>query len=172
MLKLLDFFNPLAFIKLCTFAFDMGGDEPQQQPTNQTVTQHNIPEYAKPYFEDLLKRSQALSYQQYQPYGDQRIAGFTPQQLALQQQIGGMTTPGQFQEATGAMRGIGGLGMGAAAMGLGRALSYDPSQRTFGSAEASQYMSPYQQAVTDIAVREAAQRGNLQKQSNAMGAIS
>lgn len=170
MLKLLDFFNPLAFIKLCTLAFDTGGDTPSQ-PTNQTVTQHNIPEYAKPYFQDLLKRSQALSYQQYQPYSGQRIAGFTPQQQSLQQQIGGMTTPGQFGEATQGMRGIGGLGMGAAAMGLDRALSFDP-QRTFGTPEAQQYMSPYQQAVTDIALREANLRGNLQKKDAAMGAIS
>jgi len=170
MLKIFDFFSPLAFIKACTFFFDMG-DDPEPAPTNQTVTQTNIPEYARPYFENLLKRSKALSYQQYQPYGGQRVAGFTPEQQRLQQEIGGMTTPGQFQESTGAMRGIGTLGAGAAAAGLGRALSYDPSQRTFGSAEAQQYMSPYQQAVTDIALREANLRGNLQKKDAALGSI-
>ncbi len=171
MLKLLNFFNPLAFIKACTFFLDTGSDD-APPPTNQTVTQTNLPEYAKPFFENLLNRTQALSYQQYQPYQGQRLAGFTPEQQALQQQIGGMTTPEQFADASSRMQGVGGMGMNAATQGLGRALSYDPSQRTFGSAEASQYMSPYQQSVTDIALREAAQRGNLQKQGNAMGAIS
>lgn len=151
--------------------YGKGGDD-SPPPTQQTVTQTNLPEYARPYFENLLNRTQALSYQQYQPYGGQRIEGFTPQQQALQQETLGLRTPGQFQEATGAMRGIGSLGAGAAGMGLGRALSYDPrSAGTFGSAEAAQYMSPYQQAVTDVALREARQQGQLQKQAGAMGAI-
>ena len=48
------------------------------QPTSQTVTQTNLPEYARPYFENLLNRTQSQSYQQYQPYCAPRIAGFTP----------------------------------------------------------------------------------------------
>ena len=141
------------------------------QPSSQTVTQTNLPPYARPYFENLLKRTQALSYNQYQPYGGQRIAGFSPEQRAIQQQYLGLQTPEQFREAAEGMRGIGGLGGEAATMGLRRALSYDPTQRTFGSAQAQQYMSPYQQAVTDIALRETRQQGDLQRQAGAMGAI-
>lgn len=141
------------------------------QPSSQTVTQTNLPSYAKPYFENLLKRTQALSYNQYQPYSGQRIAGFTPEQLGVQRQYMGLQTPEQFREAASGMRGIGGLGADAATMGLSRALSYDPTQRTFGSPQAQQYMSPYQQAVTDIALREARQQGDMQRQAGAMGSI-
>jgi hypothetical protein len=140
-------------------------------PANQTVTQTNLPEYARPYFENLLNRSQALSYQQYQPYSGPRIAGFTPEQQALQTEIGGLNTPGQFGESAQGMRGVGGLGMGAAMQGLGGALSYNPNTQDFGGAQAQQYMSPFQQNVTDIALREARQQGALQKQAGAMGAI-
>ena len=57
-----------------------GGSAPQ--PSSQTVTQTNLPEYARPYFEDLLQRGQAASQVQYQPYQGERVAGFSP----LQQQ--------------------------------------------------------------------------------------
>jgi hypothetical protein len=147
------------------------GKSSSPPPQNQTVTQTNLPEYARPYFENLLNRSQALSYQQYQPYGAPRIAGFTPEQQALQTEVGGLSTPGQFGESAQGMRGVGGLGMGAAMQGLGGALSYNPNTQDFGSAQASQYMSPFQQNVTDIALREARQQGILQKQAGAMGAI-
>ena len=149
-----------------------GGSKSAPAPTNQTVTQTNLPEYARPYFENLLNRSQALSYQGYQPYQGPRIAGFTPEQQRLQAETGALQTPGEFATAGAGMTGIGTLGMGAAGSGLGRALSYDPrTAGTFGAAEAAQYMSPYQQAVTDIALREARQQGALQKQAGAMGAI-
>jgi hypothetical protein len=76
-----------------------GGGSPA--PTQQTVTQTNLPEYARPYFENLLERGQAASYQQYTPYEGARIAGFTPGQMAAQQETLGMQTPGQFGSATG-----------------------------------------------------------------------
>ena len=76
-----------------------GGGSPQ--PTNQTVTQTNLPEYARPYFENILQRGQAESYREYTPYQGQRIEGFTPQQQATQQEVAGMQTPGQFGAATG-----------------------------------------------------------------------
>jgi hypothetical protein len=43
-------------------------------PTNSTVTQSNLPEYAKPYYENLMKRSQKESTTDYQPYKRDRIA--------------------------------------------------------------------------------------------------
>lgn len=54
------------------------------QPTTQTVNQTNLPEYAKPYFENIMERAQAESYRPYTPYGGDRIAGFTPTQTQLQ----------------------------------------------------------------------------------------
>ena len=149
-----------------------GGGKSSSAPTNQTVTQTNLPEYARPYFENLLNRAQAISYQGYQPYQGPRIQEFTQPQKALQQETLGLQTPGEFATAGAGMTGIGTLGMGAAGAGLGRALSYDPSSASrFDGGAANFYMSPYQQAVTDIALREASQQGALQKQAGAMGAI-
>ena len=55
-----------------------GGGGGSPQPTQQTVTQTNLPEYARPYFENLLQRGQAESYREYTPYQGQRIADFSP----------------------------------------------------------------------------------------------
>ena len=92
------------------------------QPTHNTTTTSNIPEYARPYFENLLERGQAESYRQYQPYGGERLAGFTPGQLATQRETMGMQTPGQFGVGTGmaGAGGIGSLGFGQQAAGSGQ----------------------------------------------------
>lgn len=71
-----------------------------EQVTKSEVSQSNLPEYARPYFENLMQRSGSLLSQEYTPYGQERIAGFTPQQEQLQQTILGQQTPGQFGTAT------------------------------------------------------------------------
>ena len=38
-----------------------GGGGGQAAPTDQTVTQTNLPAYAQPYFERLMRRAEALS---------------------------------------------------------------------------------------------------------------
>lgn len=84
------------------------------------VTQSNLPEYARPYYEGMLQRANTLLNQPYTTYGQERIAGFTPEQQAVQQQVAGMQTPGQFGTAT-ALTTAAGLGSLAASQ-------YDPSQ--------------------------------------------
>jgi hypothetical protein len=189
--------------------YGKGGGSPA--PSSQTVTQTNLPEYARPYFENLLNRTQAQSYQNYQPYGAARVAGFTPEQQGIQQEVAGMQTPGQFGQATSGLQATGGLGMGAAAMGLGQALNYQPSgynpqqvnaprlrnygmnaaqtnynpnlqsyqmagpqnvgSQIFGQGAADYYSNPYQQNVTNIALREAQQKGAMDKNALMSGAI-
>jgi hypothetical protein len=119
-----------------------GGGSPQ--PTNQTVTQTNLPEYARPYFENVLNRAQAESYRPYQAYGAERLAGFTPGQLGTQQEVMSMQTPGQFGVATSGLQSGAGLGFGAGMAGLGAAFT-DPTQM----------MSPYYQGVVDVQKRKA-----------------
>ncbi len=114
------------------------------QPTQQTVTQTNLPEYARPYFENLLERGQAESYRAYTPYEGSRVAEFTPGQTQVQQEALGMQTPGQFGAATSGTQAGMGLGYGAGLMGLGTAFT-DPTQM----------MSPYMQGVVDVQKREA-----------------
>ena len=74
-----------------------GGGAPSQQ--NVTTTTSHLPGYARPYFENIMNRAQAQSYQQYTPYNAPRIAGFTPAQEQVQQNVLGMGAPEQF--ATG-----------------------------------------------------------------------
>lgn len=149
-------------------------------PTSQTVTQTNLPEYAKPYFENLLNRTQAQSYQQYQPYGAPRIEGFTDEQKGIQQDYANMTTPGQFNQATQGLNMAGGMGMAGAGAGLSQALAYRPStynaqnvaSQNFGQGAADYYSNPYAQNVTNTALREAMQKGSLDKNALMSGAIS
>ena len=109
-------------------------------PTQQTVTQTNLPEYARPYFENLLERTQAESYRPYTPYGGQRLTGFTPAQLATQQEVMNMQTPGQFDVGTGLVgaSGVGSLAMGQQAADLGQAggLGYGAQAAGYGAAGA------------------------------------
>jgi hypothetical protein len=87
-------------------------------------------------------------------YTGDRIAGFTPEQTALQTQVAGLKTPGQFGAADVGLTAGQTLGYGAAGAGLGKALGYSPTAISSGTftPEAASYMSPYQSNVTDIAV--------------------
>jgi hypothetical protein len=147
------------------------------QPTQQNVKTEtsNLPEYARPYFTNIMERAQAESYRPYTPYEGQRVADFTSGQQQTQQNIMGMQTPGQFGTASG-------LGT-AAGLGSLMASQYDPNQfraqqvrsqplnyfqmqgpDVFGQQQADQYMSPYMQNVVDVQKREAirdAQKGQL-----------
>jgi len=89
-------------------------------PSSQTVTQTNLPEYARPYFEDVLQRGQAQSNLEYTPYQGERLAGMSPQEQAVQTQALQMSTPGQFDMATGLATQA---GLGSIAAG-----QYNPSQ--------------------------------------------
>jgi hypothetical protein len=118
-----------------------GGGQPQQVTTTSSTS--NLPEYARPYFENLMQRGQAESYRQYQPYEAERLAGFTPGQVAAQQETLGMQTPGQFGAATG-LAGAGGLSSLGCRGNSFFGMAQDPST-------VQALMSPYQQSVTDVA---------------------
>jgi hypothetical protein len=151
--------------------------------TTSTSYSTNLPEYAQPYYQELLKQTgrevfatdAAGNVTGMKPgtnLPQQTVAGFNPIQQQVQQNVAGMTRPGEFgQSATGLTSGQQ-LGYGTALQGLGQAFMYNPqSAQTFGSAQASQYMNPYQQNVTDIALREAQQQGALQRQAGMLGSI-
>ena len=158
-----------------------GSSQPTQQ--EQKVTQTNLPDYARPYFENLLGRGQGQLNQEYTPYPYERIAGFTPAQEQVQQNVLGLGAPNQFAMGSGL----------AAAAGQGSLLASDyapgqfnaqqitagqvnaPSMRAaqtsfgsgpleqfrmaaperFGQAQAQEYMSPYIRNVLDVQKREA-----------------
>ena len=63
-------------------------------------TSTNLPKYVEPYVTNLLERGQAQSYQDYVPYGQQRIAGFTPNQTTTQANVMGRQAPTEFGAAS------------------------------------------------------------------------
>src|SRR5689334_10234899 len=95
-----------------------GGGGGQQQPTQSSVTQttSNIPDYARPYFESILKQSQSLGTADYVPYSGDRIAPLNQtQNQALQgvQNAQGNYQPYFDQAAQNAVQ-AGQAGFGAA----------------------------------------------------------
>ena len=165
------------------------GSQPQQQQV--TTTTSNLPEYARPYFQNLMDRAGANLTTEYTPYGGQRIAGFTPAQEQVQQNILGLQAPQQF--ATGSalaqQAGLAALNQGNYAPGRFtadqvRAQTYTSPQmqaaqtgfrpdlqyfqmaspERFGGQQAQQYMSPFIQQALEPQMREAitsAKRGQL-----------
>ena len=120
-----------------------------QTQSTGTTYQTNIPAYLEDPTKAMVSRGELLSQQEYIPYSGQRVAGLTPQQQSVYGQISGLETPGEFGQAGATLTGAEQFG---AAGALG-AMGYQPG--TFGAAQAQQYMSPYQQSVTDIAKSEA-----------------
>ena len=153
--------------------------------TQSTSYSTNLPEYAQPYYQELMKQTGKNVYstdasgnvtgvKPMPTYTGDRIAGFTPGQESIQREVSGLTMPGGFgTAATGLTEGQR-LGFGAAGAGLSSALGYTPSTfygSTFGAPEAAAYMSPYASNVTDIAVREAEKQRDMAKSAGALGSI-
>lgn len=169
----------------------------QRQEVVQTTS--NLPAYAQPYFENLVNRAQALSYQPYQAYGFQRAAdiGFTPAQQQVQQNIMGLQAPKQIATGSGltTAAGLGSLAMAdynpfkftmqnvsapqaqAATMQAAQS-NYRPDLTTFqmaapdkfGQEQITQYMSPYIQNVVDVQKREAIRDAKQQQLMQDLGA--
>ena len=169
----------------------------QRQEVIQTTS--NLPAYAQPYFENLVKRAQAESYREYQPYGFQRAAdiGFTPAQQQVQQNIMGLGAPKQIATGSGltTAAGLGSLAMAdytptkfgfqqvaapqtQAATMQGAQTQYKPNltafqmqaPEQFGQSQVSQYMSPYMQSVVDVQKREAMRDARQQQLAQDLGA--
>ena len=137
-----------------------GGSAAPVQPSTQTVTQTNLPDYAKPYFTDIMNRAQAESNRPYQAYGDPRIAEFTPGQLGTQQEVAGLQTPtgfgtGQQMVQGGGLQalGFGQTGAGYGAMAAGAGDLYNQMATSPGATQT--FMSPYMQSVVDVQKEEA-----------------
>ncbi len=164
----------------------MSGDSGGGMPTQQTITQTSIPDYARPYVDSMLGAGNALTFstdakgnptglQPYQVYSGDRAAQFTP----LQQQSYGLA---------GAMRPASQLAIGSnlaqqATQGAMQQ-SYTASQHQnpfeapgayqstdiqapqigyseFGQPQAQQYMSPYMQSVVEMQQRDAQRQADI-----------
>ena len=149
-----------------------GGAAPPQQVTSTTS---NIPEYAKPYYTNLLQRAQAESYRGYTPYRGERIAGLTPAQLQTQRDVMALQQPGQFGVGTGMVGagGMQGLQYGQTGVGIGL-MGTQAGQQYMGMATdpfATQaFMSPYMQSVVDVQKQAAIRDAQLSNLAGNLGA--
>lgn len=168
-----------------------GGGGGSKAPAETKSVTTNLPEYAQPYYQELMKQAGKQTYttdsagrvtgvQEFTPYEGTRVAGFTDQQNALRSQLGGMQTPGQFGTAQSGLQQGTNLGLGAAQTGITSALNYNPNAlanlgvatpQTFGADQAAQYMSPYQQNVTDVQLAEARRQADIKRNQQALGSI-
>ena len=74
-----------------------GGGSPPPAPTQ--VSQLTIPEYAQPYMEKLLGRTEALTSRALPVYQGQRVAAPSVAQREVQQAVRQLELPGGFQTA-------------------------------------------------------------------------
>ena len=136
---------------------DMGGGGGGGQPTQSTSYNTNVPEYAKPYVENMLQSTQKQIYNDdmttfrpYTPYStdvNNYFADFSPAQKYAQSETANMQTPGQFGTATG-MTGLAGLGsLGLAGQMSGAGQQYNQMAQDPRSMQG--FMSPYMQNVVD-----------------------
>jgi hypothetical protein len=104
----------------------MGGGGGTTQ-TKSTVTQTNLPEYVRPYFERLLGRTEAESKREYEPYGGQRIADPSQDLLTSEQRVRDIANrglPGIYDSQRAIDTGLGLIGRGVG--------GFDTAQRLVG----------------------------------------
>jgi len=77
-------------------------------PSEVTQVTSSLPEYARPYYEQLLTRTVGEATRPFVGYGGQRLAEFTPQEQAAMANIQGMGRPEQLGQASDIARTIGG----------------------------------------------------------------
>jgi len=128
-----------------------GGGGGGSAPTSTTSYSTNVPEYARPYVENMLNATQAQIYNsdmggfnKYVPYSTdptKYVAGFSPLQSYAQSGAAGLTLPANYGLATGQTLGTGAqLGTLAPQMGMAGANYGAMATSPYAT---SAYMNPY-----------------------------
>lgn len=165
-----------------------GGGSPA--PTQSTVTQTDLPAYAKPYFEKLMQEAQKETARPYDPYAGTRLAGPAAGTLESEQaltQLGRTGVP-EFDVAQasaaraadyqaplasrlGSLAGIAYQTPEQARQAAAQATGFQAQQ--FGAPEAQQYMDPYLEQVLERqkeSIRREAQRQQAGRSAQAVQA--
>ena len=160
-------------------------------PTETKSYSSDLPEYAKPFYEEMMKQSAKEVYDTDASgrvtgvkgapiYTGDRLAGFTADQKGVQAGLRGMVPRSEFEEAITDTETLTGLGTGAATTGLTAAGAYTPgtldrlsmaTPAEFDAAAADKYMDPYQARVTELLKKEARNEADIAKAKRGMGAI-
>jgi len=165
-----------------------GGGGGSPAPTQTTVQNTNVPEYARPYVETMLGAAQQQIFdytpdsegnmvptgiKPYTPYSSNPqdyIAGFSPLQQQAQSDVANMQTPGAYGTATdfGTTAGLGAMGtanpamqyggLGATYGGLGAQTGLGYGQNATNAQAVGAYMNPYLQNVLSPAMQLQAQQ--------------
>jgi hypothetical protein len=131
--------------------------DPVLQTINQSQT--TIPDYAKPYVENLLGQASALTdlnYNPYMQYQGERQAQFSPLQQQSFENAALMQTAPQLQDAS-AMAGMAGMGA------LNTGYTFNPSN--FDSNAAQSLMNPYMQNVVQRQQQDASRQAAIAQQA-------
>ena len=161
-----------------------GGGGEQTSTSYQT----NLPEYAQPYYEEMMARVQAESITPYQAYTGDRVAGFSPEQTTAMQGIYGLQAPSGMAAAESGL-----AGAATAAQGVQSytpttfGTSYAPTgvtsgytagqitpgyqAGTFDTATAQAMMDPYMRNVLDVQKKEALKEYTRGKAGRAAQAV-
>ena len=99
-----------------------GGGGGGTQEVVQTTT--NLPEYARPYFEEMLGRTMYETTRPYEAYTASRLADFDPYETRAMEGFAEMQAPGQIATATDIAEDI---GEGPARSGFDFATGFDPT---------------------------------------------
>ena len=110
----------------------MGGGGGAPTETKSTVTQTNLPEYVRPYFERVLQRTETESKRDYEPYQGQRIADVSQDILTSEDRVRGIADQGLPEIQASLDR-------------FQRSMDFQPRQ--FTGEEVGKYMSPYMDEV-------------------------
>ena len=147
--------------------------------TTQTQIQE-VPEWALPYYTDILGKTKALSEEAYVPYGGQRVVEESPDLIAAQQiirDVAGQPVPGVAE----AQSTLGGLGTMAGELGAQAPAQFSPTgvdqfqydpARQFSTEEAMTYMDPYMQTVVSRQQEDAIEQFRRQEAERAASAVS
>ena len=134
-----------------------GGGGPQQ--SESVVTQTNLPEYAKPFYEEMLGRTVYESTRPYETYQGQRIQDFNPFETTAMQGMAEMAGAGAPQQIRSASDIATQIGYQPTNMGANIASGFNPQQQ-FSNYQAGTIASGYT-APTDASLTQGFTAGTL-----------
>jgi len=167
-----------------------GGGGGGGQPTESTSYSTNLPEYAQPFYEELLKQAGKETYttdsagnvtgvNAMPVYGGTEVADFNVDQTGAQAATRTLGAPSQIAQATTGLTDAM-TTAGTAVGGITDARAFVPgtitdetitTEKFTDPGVAASYMDPYQQNVTDIQLAEARRQGDIAKASRGLASI-
>ena len=136
-----------------------GGGGGGVQQTESVVTQTNLPEYAKPFYEEMLGRTVYESTRPYETYQGTRIADFSPFETTAMTGMAEMAAAGAPQQIRSASDIATQIGFQPTNMGTNIAAGFDPQQQ-FSNYQAGTIASGYT-APTDASLTQGFEAGTL-----------